>query len=552
MKSAVVVSEAPRLNYMHNYVVLPYYYPDEKYFCRKDVIAIRQTVGDNLSKLDEQTGWKEKFRGRRVVVKPNLVALMHKFGFYLDDIPQTTDPRVFEAIIWQLSLLDCDITIAEGAGKGVSTMQYFRDIGIDKIAKRYGCKLVAIEEQPLDHYYVPKAEVQKDVYIPRIFSDVIKGDALYVSVPKTKTNLYTGVTLGFKNAMGTLSGNMRYRNHTWQIEKKLVDLLYLFKPDLTVIDGIIGGEGHTPAPVDPVKFGVIISGTNSVEVDRVASRMMGFDPEEIPLMKEAKSRGFGDENTVVIGEQKQEHFRRAESSFMTPRFKKNWPNVKLLVGFTNDRAPKIDDPANATPEFVLNMEAVCRGGCLASMSMFMEMLNKAKHPVRREKVKMACIIGDGCEIGGRRYWFDSEGKTYDLDGLKTLKKEYKRVLGCGACSRNAWEACTIKAEGCHNMGEYIPKMFFASHALPPVLSWDNEATDSMLIGMIRKWFAIRKLIKQGEMVDIPFDAYSDKVFPIPQLSDDDMTKDWIFVPMEKLNREQIQKALRANKMISIG
>jgi hypothetical protein len=59
------------------------------------------------------------------------------------------------------------------------------------VARRYGCKLVAVEEQPVDHYYVPKAEVQRDVYIPRVFSEVVRGESLYVSVPKMKTNLYT-------------------------------------------------------------------------------------------------------------------------------------------------------------------------------------------------------------------------------------------------------------------------------------------------------------------------------------------------------------------------
>jgi uncharacterized protein (DUF362 family) len=102
------------------------------------------------------------------LIKPNLVGVVHKSGYRLDDVPQSTDPRVLEAVVSYLKSLDCEITIVEGAGKGISTMQYFRDIGLDRVAKYYGCNLVAVEEQPLDHYYVPKAEVQKDVYLPRI------------------------------------------------------------------------------------------------------------------------------------------------------------------------------------------------------------------------------------------------------------------------------------------------------------------------------------------------------------------------------------------------
>ncbi len=98
-----------------------------------------------------------------------------------------------------------------------------------------------------------------------------------------KTNLYTGVTLGFKNAMGCLSYNLRQRNHNHAIDQKLVDMLHLFKADLVIIDGIVGGEGNCPAPVEPVQSRVIISGNHSVETDRVAIRMMGFDPADDPL-----------------------------------------------------------------------------------------------------------------------------------------------------------------------------------------------------------------------------------------------------------------------------
>ncbi len=552
MKSAVVITDAPRVNYMHNFVILPYYYGTEKYFSRPDVKAIRETVQKNLDTLDAHTGWKEVFRGRNVLIKPNLVAVMHKSGNQLDDVPQSTDPRVFEAVISVLCDLGCRVTIVEGTGKGVSTTQLFYDVGFDKVAKRYGCGLVAVEEQPVDHYYVPKAEVQKDVYIPRVFSEVVRGEALYVSVPKMKTNLYAGVTLGFKNAMGTLSGNMRYRNHSWQIEKKLVDLLYLFKPNLTVIDGIIGGEGNTPAPVDPVKVGMIISGTNSVEVDRVTTRIMGIDPNELALTHEAEKRGFGEPETEIVGTERVVPFRRAESSFLTPRFRKNWPNVKLFVGYTNDRAPKITDLNGVTPETVYRLEGACRGGCMATMSMYMEMLLKGKKQFDRSRVRFAAVIGDGCEVDGKRYWFDPDGKPYDLDALKELKKEYRHVIGCGSCMKAAAQACTACATGCGNVGEYVPLLMKATGRFVPMLSPDNEGIGTLLLGMARKYFAVRKVLKTGDIVEIPFDAWDDRIFPIPALSEEDLKKDWIFVPMEKQTPEQIRRNLKAYKMIQAG
>jgi uncharacterized protein (DUF362 family) len=548
MKNAVVITDAPRVNYMHNYVVLPYYYGSERYFNRPDIKAIRETVYKSLDTLDKETGFCEKFRGRKVLVKPNLVAVMHKAGNTLDDVPQTTDPRVFEAVISYLKRLTDHITIVEGAGKGISTMQSFKDVGLDRVAEQYGCKLVAVEEQPLDHYYVPKAEVQKDVYLPRIFSEVVRGEALYVSVPKMKTNLYTGVTLGFKNAMGVLSGNMRYRNHSWQIEKKLVDLLYLFKPDLTVVDGIIGGEGLTPAAVDPVKVGMIVTGTNSVEVDRVVTRIMGIDPETLNLMKEAKVRNFGDPDVKVIGDMRIVPFRKADCSLLSDRFRRNWPNVRYFVGHTNSRAPKIDDVNSVTPQMVYEIEGACRGGCLPTLAMFMEMLHKGK-TTYNPQLEFAVLRGNGCVVGDERYWFDADGKPYNVEALKALNLN---IVGCGSCTEPAHSACSIYGGGCCNVGELAQMFMKATKQKVPMLSMGNEGFTTMLTGMMRKYFAVRKVIRQGDIVEIPFDAKSDGIFPIPELSDEDMQKDWIFVPMEKCTPMAIKTNLKEYKMIQVG
>lgn len=56
---------------------------------------------------------------------------------------------------------------------------------------------------------------------------------------------------------------------------------------LSFIDGIVGGEGNGPLDPTPVKPGVLIFGDNVAVTDRVASRIMGFDPQKIPLIREA-------------------------------------------------------------------------------------------------------------------------------------------------------------------------------------------------------------------------------------------------------------------------
>ncbi len=389
--------------------------------------------------------------------------------------------------------------------------------------------MIALEEQPIDHYYLPKAQVMKDTYIPRIVSDVVKGEALYVSCPKMKTNLYTGVTLGFKNAMGILPGNVRFRNHNYDINKKLVDMLYLFKPDLTVVDGIIGGEGNTPGPVDPVKVGMIVSGTNSVEVDRVVTRIMGFDPKEIPLMQEAEKQGFGDPDTEIIGNMRVVPFRPADCSMLSERFKSNWRNVHLYVGHTNPRAPAVNDLSEVTPQTVKEMEKVCTGGCLATLCYLLELNNKLKNKGDLGRYRFGVVIGNGCEVDGKRYWFDSDGKAYDVEALKNERKnkKLKHMVGVGNCCRRAYSACDIKGGQCCNVAEITNMLMLA---VPnPIFGWEDEKLVCIASGMVR--YKIRQLLLRlkKDRSDIKFDAVDDSITEIPEESRSS-DKDWIFVP----------------------
>ena len=54
--NAVVITEAPKLNYFHNYVQLPYDYEKPSYDARRDVKAIQETVRKSLDDLDAATG----------------------------------------------------------------------------------------------------------------------------------------------------------------------------------------------------------------------------------------------------------------------------------------------------------------------------------------------------------------------------------------------------------------------------------------------------------------------------------------------------------------
>ena len=63
----------------------------------------------------------------------------------------------------------------------------------------------------------------------------------------------------------------------------LLDLMRLVRPQLTVVDAVVGMEGDGPTWGKPRFVGYIIAGANPLAVDLVMCRMMGFSPEQIPL-----------------------------------------------------------------------------------------------------------------------------------------------------------------------------------------------------------------------------------------------------------------------------
>ena len=73
----------------------------------------------------------------------------------------------------------------------------------------------------------------------------------------------------------------------------------------TVMDGTTAGNGPGPRTMIPVEKDYILASGDSVAVDAVAARMMGFDPMEIEYIRLAHEEGLGVgrvEEIEIVGE----------------------------------------------------------------------------------------------------------------------------------------------------------------------------------------------------------------------------------------------------------
>ena len=134
-----------------------------------------------------------------------------------------------------------------------------------------------------------------------IFPEGIEIPAIYpgkniVHLPTVKTHGHAVTTGSIKNSFGGLLKEVRHYAHKYMHEV-LVDLMYMQRelhPGVfTVMDGTVCGDGAGPRTMDPVTGNVILAGADSVAIDAVAARLMGFDPLSIPYLRMCHDRGLG-------------------------------------------------------------------------------------------------------------------------------------------------------------------------------------------------------------------------------------------------------------------
>lgn len=129
-----------------------------------------------------------------------------------------------------------------------------------------------------------------------------------IHLPTVKTHGHSVTTGAIKNAFGGLLKEVRHYAHKY-IHEVLVDLVLMQKelhPGIfAVMDGTVCGDGAGPRTMIPKVQNLILAGGDSVALDSVAAKIMGFDPMEIPYIRMCHEMGLGTgriEEIDIVGE----------------------------------------------------------------------------------------------------------------------------------------------------------------------------------------------------------------------------------------------------------
>lgn len=237
-----------------------------------------------------QPGWT-------VLIKPNLL---------IGASPEkcvNTHPEVVKAVVKLVKEAGCSPIMGDSPAVGKGSF-HARLAGYHQICAEMDVPWVDLEDNSV--------EVEGKVTFRRltIARPVLEVDAI-INLPKIKTHGQTYLTLAVKNMFGLVPGVRKTRWHltagreTEFFCRMLVEVCYLRKPVLNIVDGVIAMQGNGPRAGDPFDLGYILAGEDPSAVDRVICGMLRVKPSKLPTLSAAEKMGLGEtriENIEVLGD----------------------------------------------------------------------------------------------------------------------------------------------------------------------------------------------------------------------------------------------------------
>ncbi len=245
--------------------------------CREALTAVL----DPLGALD----WVKP--GMKIAIKANLVSFMRP------DAAATTHPTLLCALTELLIQKGASVVIGDSPG-GLYASAYVNHVyhitGM-RAVEAFGAKLNQDFSQKVAEY--PAAMAAKSFQYTA-WLDRCDG---IINFCKLKSHGMMAMSAATKNLFGTIPGTLKPEYHfkypdPRDFARMLVDLAEYWKPQLSIVDAVVGMEGNGPTAGTPKPIGAVLAGFSPHKVDLACASILGIARSEVPTLDAALERGL--------------------------------------------------------------------------------------------------------------------------------------------------------------------------------------------------------------------------------------------------------------------
>ena len=280
------------------------------------LVKADEGIKSAVSRSIELVGGLDLKEDEHVIIKPNICNAKNPDGMVI------TDFRILKAVIDLVKEKTDRITVVESDNISDTADNRLKEAGLLELLKEWNVNFLNLSNDETEIHPI----AGKKLRLPRTVLDA----DYFINIPKIKTEGHVSVTLSIKNLFGIPA-----RRKKSSLHRKLNDILpYLAKTirnDLIIVDGIVAMEGNGPLIGTPKQMGVILAGKNTLAVDAVCSRLMGYDPYQVKYLANTAKLGVGSMDDVeVVGEDMQSHVSEFERPYSLKATVKSLKSIRKV------------------------------------------------------------------------------------------------------------------------------------------------------------------------------------------------------------------------------
>lgn len=239
-----------------------------------------KNMADSLDRI-LHTFQELEIHDQRILVKPNWVnARSSQTG-------ATTSIELVERVVAFFLEKNADVVIGEGAGFEFNTDQTFQVLNVKSLTEKYGIPIVNLRDDATIKVDI-KGKVLKRINLPQT---VLNAERI-INLPKLKTHTLTGVSFAMKNLLGLLPDEDRRKAHVFGLGQSIVDLNKHFTNVFTILDGMTAMCGEGPVFGNTINPHLLIAGSRTSAVDKVACDVVGINYQQIHHIRLAEQQGL--------------------------------------------------------------------------------------------------------------------------------------------------------------------------------------------------------------------------------------------------------------------